>query len=373
MKFVKTEELKKGMRLARPIFNRDGTLLYDRDSKITEQGIRSIENFDLIGIYILEPGEPLPPWTEADFAFEAFQAAKVLAILDEFTYIFKNSKRDKMDAIAGSVVEKFGLSGRKVNFVQNLRSKKDYVAKHSLNVAILCALMSNVLKVSPIEKISLMQAALMHDIGKTRMPEKFIGKEKFMTEEDNTVISVYADKGIDVIGVIYADKPEVKNIVIQFFRVLESFYSGKDVPFSKLPLAVRIFVAAEVFDTYTAMNEYDKPTSDIAALKYMLERVSFFGENIMEALIGSINFLTEGCCIELSNGKTGLVLARNNTDVLKPRVLCFEDNRIIELSNAQKGERLEIKDAMKSIDNRYVIDRETWEEYARLLELKETE
>ena len=50
MIFVKTEDLRIGMRLAKPIYNKKGVLLYERDSKITAQGIESVRNFGLIGI-----------------------------------------------------------------------------------------------------------------------------------------------------------------------------------------------------------------------------------------------------------------------------------------------------------------------------------
>ena len=69
MQFKRTEDLKTGMRLARPIYNRDGVLLYERNSKLTTQGIVSIRNFGLIGIYILEPAEPVPPMTPEDIEF----------------------------------------------------------------------------------------------------------------------------------------------------------------------------------------------------------------------------------------------------------------------------------------------------------------
>ena len=41
MKFVKTDHLKAGMRLAKPIYNKNGVLLYDRGSALTEPGIVS--------------------------------------------------------------------------------------------------------------------------------------------------------------------------------------------------------------------------------------------------------------------------------------------------------------------------------------------
>ena len=39
MQFVKTADLKPGMRLAKPIYNKMGVLLYERDTLLTMQGI----------------------------------------------------------------------------------------------------------------------------------------------------------------------------------------------------------------------------------------------------------------------------------------------------------------------------------------------
>ena len=64
MIFVKSEDLKYGMRLAKPIYNKTGVLLYERNTRLTLQGIESVKNFGLLGLYILEPAEPVPPMSE---------------------------------------------------------------------------------------------------------------------------------------------------------------------------------------------------------------------------------------------------------------------------------------------------------------------
>ena len=87
MLFVKTDKLKRGMRLARPIYNKDGVLLYERNSKLTVQGIQSIRTFGLIGLFILEPAEPVPPMTQEDIIFERFQTITVFLIKDELDKI----------------------------------------------------------------------------------------------------------------------------------------------------------------------------------------------------------------------------------------------------------------------------------------------
>ena len=57
MQFVRSQDLKPGMRLAKPIYNKMGVLLYERNTKLTLQSINSIDNFGLIGIFILEPAD----------------------------------------------------------------------------------------------------------------------------------------------------------------------------------------------------------------------------------------------------------------------------------------------------------------------------
>ena len=90
MQFVRADELKPGMRLAKPIYNRTGVLLYERNTKLTVQGISSIQNFGLIGIFILEPAEPVPPLTEEELEFEQFQTIYMFQLRDNMDQLQKN-------------------------------------------------------------------------------------------------------------------------------------------------------------------------------------------------------------------------------------------------------------------------------------------
>lgn len=82
MQFVRSQDLKPGMRLAKPIYNKMGVLLYERNTKLTLQSINSIDNFGLIGIFILEPAEPVPPLSKEDLEFEQFQTIYMFKLKD---------------------------------------------------------------------------------------------------------------------------------------------------------------------------------------------------------------------------------------------------------------------------------------------------
>ena len=182
MKFVKTEDLRIGLRLAKPIYNKKGVLLYERDSKITAQGIESVKNFGLIGIYILEPAEPLPPMSEDDIEFEKFQAVEFFEIMDELQSIAKTNKHIKIYNVAQTIIKAYGRLERKINFVQNLRSADDFIFKHSLNVAILCAMISHRLNMRPTEQEELVVSAIVHAVGIVSKDERV--KPTVMPEDD---------------------------------------------------------------------------------------------------------------------------------------------------------------------------------------------
>ncbi len=73
------------------------------------------------------------------------------------------------------------------------------------------------------------------------------------------------------------------------------------------------------------------------------------------SLVDSINILVPGICVELNTGSKALVINENRVDFFKPMVLVFDDNQIIDLSNSAYSD-IEIKDIMKTMDNRHVID-----------------
>ena len=177
MLFVKVDDLKVGMRLGKPIYNRNGVLLYERDSRLTMQAIYGIRNFGLIGLYILEPAEPVPPMSEEDLNFERFQTMSVFSIREDLDLMSSGKKDKGLDWLCSLVIKNYVNLSHKINFIQSLRSSEDFIYKHSLNVAILTAITAGRLKL-PNETINmLVKAAILHEIGILELSENTAGEE----------------------------------------------------------------------------------------------------------------------------------------------------------------------------------------------------
>lgn len=353
MLFVKTDDLKQGMRLARPIYNKNGVLLFERDSKLTDQGIMSVKNFGLIGLFVLEPAEPVPPMTQADLDFERFQTMAVFQIKEELEKIVRTGKTSKLQMIVDSLIKNYGHLDNKINFVQNLRSREDYVYKHSLNVALLCTMMTHVLNMKVDEQQEIIHAALVHDIGLVSLMQN--PKEK--ARLDDPIASHTAKvEGLKLIENSFVSSPNIKRISFQCLRMQDKLEEGDGYQQIKLVEGAKLLLVAETFDTMTAMQLDKEPESEVAAIKYFLEHPDVFEPKMVEALISSINILAPGVSVELNTGAKALVISANKSNVLRPMLLCFEDNSIIDLSNQFVYGDMEIVDIMKTMDNRYIMD-----------------
>ena len=88
------------------------------------------------------------------------------------------------------LLKKYGSLHHKINFIQNLRSNEDYIYKHSLNTAILCALVSSRLGLEFKSQLDIVAAALLHDVGGLMVPGNIRRKRKAdITEDDEKKIA----------------------------------------------------------------------------------------------------------------------------------------------------------------------------------------
>ncbi len=353
MRFIRTKDLEKGMRLAKPVYNRNGVMLYDRDTKLTKMSINSIKKFNLLGLYILEPVEPLPPMTEGEIEFERFQTMGVFGLREELQLLIGDKEPRNLDGTVKIIMNNYGEDAEEVNFTKSLRSSEDYIYKHALNVAVLSSLMGSRLKLSERIIKDTVTAALIHDIGKLSTLEEMSGKTT-LSDDDKLIIERSEEKGNVMLQKNEFISDDVKELLLYKYKL----QTGRKIEFTDEAkfLAAKILETAEIYDDITGMQIGQEPSSEVVAVRYLLENIDKYGEVIVGALVSSIKILYSGVCVELNNGQSGLVIRENKKDVLRPIVLSFNDNKIYNLESQPEKVGLQIKDIMKTLDKRVKID-----------------
>ena len=280
MQFVKSEYLKTGMRLAKPIYNKMGVLLYERETELTQQSIISIRNFGLIGIYILEPAEPAPPLSKEELDFERFQTIHMFRFKDDYDSIHEGKAPANIRTLVQDILKSYGSLDHKFFFNQTVRSTSDYIYKHALNVAILCAMMSSKLGYDYERKESVVCAGLLTHVGLTDIPLSIAEKNSASYgDEDARSISLHLRNGYEML--FPQDNPfMLPDRSLRIMNQTSSFYyhpnftipaQTKFLPESKLLLV------AAAYDRLTSMQLDREPFSEISAFLYLSAHPDYFG------------------------------------------------------------------------------------------------
>lgn len=374
MQFVKTADLKPGMRLAKPIYNKMGVLLYERDTKLTIQGINSIENFGLIGIFILEPAEPLPPLSREDLEFEQFQTIYMFKLKDNMDRLADNHVPETLLSLVDDILVHYGGLDHKLNFTQTLRSSADFVYKHSISVAILAAMIANEMQISEPDCKALLTAALLYDFGYLYVPQAVLDKGDNLSENDKNFIQMNLERGYEAIRPRYeeCDLPKTSLEIIQQIIFQKSSTLKIKDPSENIRLLYDILKVADQFDRLTAMSISNPPISEIAAMTFLRKHSRTYSPRVVAALAECIHILPTGACVDLSDGEKALVLEENAADFTRPMILKFSNNMIYDLSDPVIGDSLRIVDIMKTMDNRIAIDEETLKHFVADQYIKET-
>lgn len=356
MRFVKTNEIKLGQRLAKPIYNQDGVLLYGRGTVINENVIQHLSQFSTYGYYVLDGAEPLPVISEEELAFERFQALSCITLQEELNEILDGRASFPLDSLAKTIVTNYGNLSSKITFIQSIRGSDDSIYKHCLNVGMLCAMISHKLGMDPKEQFYLVLSAFYHDIGKLLAPAQILNKPDKLTSEELSTIRDAEMRGFDCVKNNYHLSANVKRYISQRRIDIQNKLPGVAKQEQKLLLGTKIIQVADMYDILTAMRVYKDPTSEFEAITFMQSRENEFDPDIVNALIDSINILPPGCCVELTNGEKGLVLSESPYYPLRPTILGFNTNTLYDLSQKKVYETVKIKNVMKTLDNRFVMN-----------------
>ncbi len=361
MLFVRTEELKPGMRLAKPIYNKNGVLLYERNSRLTIPGINSVRNFGLIGIYILEPAEPVPPFSREDVEFEQAQTVYMFKLRDIYDHVYKRTTPDKLPQLVADILARYGSLNHRVNFNQNLRSADDFAFKHAISTSILTAMLSQHINMSEENRNSLIAASLLYGFGYRFVHRHILDKVSELSKGDEDLIQAALEKGVSYLRNFHEEFPFLPKAlaVAEYFILSSNPTRAIEHPANDILLLAEILRVARQFDLLTGMSLGHEPESEIMAMQHLRNHSETYNETIVTLLAQCIHIVPAGASVDLSTKDKGIVLVENPHDYLKPVILRLSDNRLYDLSIPEVYARIHIIDLMKTMDNRIEIDENT--------------
>ncbi len=205
--------------------------------------------------------------------------------------------------------------------LNQLKKKDEYTALHSLRVCVLALAFGRHLELS-IEELNILGVgALLHDIGKMKVPNDILNKPDKLTGVEFELMKSHVPLGVAILE-------ETKGILPASIEVARSHherFNGSGYAFgtkgSQIGLFGSIGAIVDCYDAITSDRSYHTGMSAHDALKKMYSwRGTDFHPGLVEQFIQCMGIYPIGSLVELNNGSIGVVISVNRLRRLKPKL-----------------------------------------------------
>lgn len=148
---------------------------------------------------------------------------------------------------------------------------------------------------------AIVNASIMHDIGKAGVPERILYKEGPLTEHERTIIETHPLIGAYIFEkfseTIIDDNVKINfNIAKNIIKYHHEKWDGTGYPEGlkkkKIPFEARIISVVDTYDALTSKRCYKEPWSNEKALGFIKEkRGKFFDPDIVDTFVSMKNDL----------------------------------------------------------------------------------
>jgi len=324
---ISSDALQPGWKVGRPIYDSEGRILLNVGVILTNRYIKRLKRLGIPAVYI---DEGLLPDVQIDDVIceqTRLQAIKqVKEIYSEYSQRpdFQPRaiiKKAGVVSVINKIIDEL-LANRSllVNLV-DIRSFDEYTFGHSVNVCVLAALTGITMEFSRVKLFHLGMAALLHDIGKTFVPENILNKPGPLTEEEFEVVKKHSLHGYQVLSI----DPSVSKVCAVVAVQHHERYNGQGYPYGLEKNGIhefsRITGMVDMYDAITADRIYRKAYPPNEAYEMLAGSGDFlFDFNVVQAFLQNIAAYPIGTIVRLSTGEVGIVVETIKGFPLHPRV-----------------------------------------------------
>lgn len=198
----------------------------------------------------------------------------------------------------------------------SLRDFDEYTFTHSVNVCILAVMLGQKLGLTKQQLFELGVCALLHDIGKTRVPAWVLNKEGKLNEEEWKHMSRHPAWGVLTLFQVQGfDEPPYRAMLTAYEHHMKLDFTGypRAVRKRRLGLFPRIVAVADAFDAATSKRSYQyipyPPDEVLREIRDNPKRG--FDRVVVKAFINMMGIYPVGTVVILDTGELAVVVAPN--------------------------------------------------------------
>lgn len=200
-----------------------------------------------------------------DYMTKPFRVKELLLLLNR-ALEFRKLQEDKI-AYQNTLEERIeeatqALHNRVVqtvtSFILAIEEKDRYTQGHSKRVAEYSAMMADTLKLPEDDRLDLLYAAQLHDIGKIGISEQLLNKPGKLNVVEYETIKTHPSKGVKILEPL-----DFLGHLLPIIEAHHEWFDGSGYPKGlageKIPFMARIIAICDTFDAMTSERSYRKP------------------------------------------------------------------------------------------------------------------
>jgi len=333
MKKIKVSELKAGMKFSSPVYLDGENLLVPEKIEIKDKDIKRLIRWDiefvetegsLLSESDLETSDDILGGYAGDTSVLRIYKKAITRLNVVFNDIREYSKADKIE-IDTIITDIFSLLRDKPEELKaitmiSVEPEQDLV-QSSLNCMIVSIILGRQFKIINSRLISLAVAALLHDIGMTKIPEALLKKEDNLSSNELKIIQSHPMYTYKLITKSLKYQEEIARIALHHHERWDgkgypNGLSGKDIP-----LASRIISVADAYGAMLKDRPYRNSMIGYKAMREILnDNSTRFDSGILKIFIKSMGIYPIGSLVILNDSSIARVDLVHNEAPLRPSV-----------------------------------------------------
>ncbi len=263
------------------------------------------------------------------------------------------SARRKVSEMVSSVMR----NASALMLMTNLKNRDEYTSIHCVNVSILSVAFGRYLGLGADELADLGLGALLHDIGKMRVPLEILNKPGRLSAEEFETIKKHVIHGYKMLDKVDGLPPRALDIVLSHHERIDGSGYPRGLSGEGIGQFAMMVALVDVYDAVTSDRVYHSAISPHDALSMMYDHTPVtFEKGLFEQFIKCLGIFPIGSLVELSSGQVGMVMTVNRKRHLKPIVMLllapdkrpYRVRKMVNLALQGEGEELYIKRILES-------------------------
>jgi len=349
LKRVRTSDLRPGMRTAEDVYSFNNQKIIPRNTVLDDNMITRLEFYSVLSIKVSDESEPEEPSvheipidssysqkvrSSKEFKdFENSFATATKAFTDSIRSIVDDDAEVEPELLINTVSDLISMCntpGNLFDMLHNMRQYDDFTYVHSINVALISNILAQWLHLGEEDKKILTLGALLHDIGKIKIPEEIINKPGRLTPAEYNIVKTHALQGYAILKSKNIDGRIKECALMHHERSDGSGYPLGLVGDNISPYA-KIIAIADVYDAMTSARIYRGPICPVHVVGvFESEGLQKYDSKFLLTFLEHVAATYMNNRVRLSNGEEGEIVFMNPHRYSRPMVQTR--NNFIDLS-----------------------------------------